>query len=394
MKRILSRWWNAEWPSRNLPVRKLWLPALIVIFAYPLGELLFFPPNPEFITLGEMQDASNRGEAASGLWLGWVLAVGFVIGFRTFFLLYGYFIGGSEAVREKFFQRFVIYTPAVILGILLKVAIMAGIALVLWLQGWTFGEGMEALSRAGEWLALQLNARIPTLVELPGTLWPLLAAWTLYGFTGWFLHWLTHTFRFLWHVVHAPHHAPDFLHPVASPVAYTFDIFLLLPSVIVHAALTKLFHSEPLLVESALLIMAMYLFEVFNHSTVHYDLAHRNPIIRICSSLFGGMGVYHYVHHSSAAAHQKANLGGGLFLLWDRVFGTYVKPPKEKPAIGLTHDVPVHRNPFRIAFGGAAKIISELWLNKGLLTKMKILFGSIHYEPPISREFLKIQSDK
>jgi sterol desaturase/sphingolipid hydroxylase (fatty acid hydroxylase superfamily) len=212
---------------------------------------------------------------------------------------------------------------------------------------------------------------------------------TLYSFLNYFEHWLSHKNRFLWHVVHGPHHLPDLLHPIGAPLAYSFDIFFIPIRVVMGAALTKLVYAEPMLLESALFALASYCFEIFNHSTAHYKLSARSGILRFFSKLAGGHGAYHYLHHSSAERHQMTNLGAGLWMIWDRLFGTFEEPPLETPAVGWTGNPELHHNPLRVVFGGPARIWYEWRHNRGFSTRMKIFFGSVFWNPPVTTDYLK-----
>ena len=97
---------------------------------------------------------------------------------------------------------------------------------------------------------------------------------------------------------------------------------------------------------------------------------------------FLGSGAYHHVHHSSAHVHRLANIGGGPFMLWDRVFGTYHAPPPERPRMGLTGRPPISLNPLRLAFASFLELAEELRLNRGWGERLRILLGPAGYQPP------------
>jgi hypothetical protein len=82
------------------------------------------------------------------------------------------------------------------------------------------------------------------------------------------------------------------------------------------------------------------------------------------------------------------NLGGGPFLIWDRLFGTYRKPYAEPPPLGLTNQPEIIWNPFRISFSGFAQMWYEWKHNKDWVVRFKIIFGSIWYKPPITKDYL------
>ncbi len=130
--------------------------------------------------------------------------------------------------------------------------------------------------------------------------------------------------------------------------------------------------------------------EAFNHSIVHYDFALRNPIIRNMSRIFGEFGVYHLMHHSAKPEDHTINLSGAPFCFWDRVFGTYRKPYDTAPPLGLTNQPDIIMNPLRITFSGIAQLWYEWKHNKDWSIRFKIIFGSIWYKPPVTKDFLVI----
>jgi sterol desaturase/sphingolipid hydroxylase (fatty acid hydroxylase superfamily) len=66
---------------------------------------------------------------------------------------------------------------------------------------------------------------------------------------------------------------------------------------------------------------------------------------------------HHRVHHASQGGYLDRNFGG-IFIFWDRVFGTYADEV-ERPVYGLTKNIDTH-NPFRIAFHEYACIGRDL----------------------------------
>jgi len=100
-----------------------------------------------------------------------------------------------------------------------------------------------------------------------------------------------------------------------------------------------------------------------------------------------GNGNYHYMHHSALPGHEAINIAGFGFYFWDRVFGTYVEPYKEKPPVGLTGSPDLHMNPVRLALSGLMQIIYEWRNNRDFKVRLKILFGGSEYVPPVSKDF-------
>jgi sterol desaturase/sphingolipid hydroxylase (fatty acid hydroxylase superfamily) len=396
--RLLQKLWDFELtPERAL--RQRWVPAwaLVTMVIYVLMEVVVLA-TATVVSFSAYLELRARGFQAPNSydfttqifpWLYIVLLV-LCVGFRIFIGMEGYFFRPRKDLdRGQFYRNLLVYNPASVgtLGLHFLFAVLLGLGL--WAAGFNFSTGFDFILRSGADLRLWIQAHVPTLIALPYKWMALLLVVTLHSFTAYFEHWLTHKNRFLWHVVHAPHHMPDMLHPLGAPLANNFDFFLIPVRVVVGAAMTKLVWAEPLVMESALYALASYCFEIFNHSSAHYDLVSRSRILRIIFKIGGGQGVYHYLHHSSAERHQMVNMGAGIWLIWDRLFGTFEEPPIEQPAVGWTGNPEVYHNPLRVVLGGPARIWYELRHNRGFKMRLKILFGSVFWNPPVTIDYLK-----
>ena len=60
--------------------------------------------------------------------------------------------------------------------------------------------------------------------------------------------------------------------------------------------------------------------------------------------------------------------------------------------VGWTDNPEVYYNPIRVVFGGPARIGYELRHNRGFGMRMKILFGSVMWNPPMTIDYLKKKS--
>jgi sterol desaturase/sphingolipid hydroxylase (fatty acid hydroxylase superfamily) len=394
----LKRIWNFEITSAGA-AKVTWLPIAIILLvpAYIVAELLLLSPNPDFLTWSEFKAyfghrfTTEGSLAASGdmfpfIWAG-LLLLTFCT--RMYVSIYGYFVRSKVTDTGMFYRNLLVYTSTGMMSILIGILMLLAGGIIYQALGFSFSDGFAFLEKTEQHLADSIKHTIPTLFVVKWKWLAILLALSVYSLTGYFLHWLTHVSRFLWHVVHAPHHLPDFLHPLGTPLGYTFDFFLLLPKVVLSAVLTKLFYSEPLVLEMAILALLGYNLEIFNHATVHYELVRKNRVLNFLSQFFGGNGAYHYFHHSSAKENQMANLGGGVFLMWDRLFGTFTEPPVQPPAIGWTNNPDTYMNPFRVLFGGPARILYELKMNKDWKSRFLILFGPINYEPEVTINYIK-----
>lgn len=106
--------------------------------------------------------------------------------------------------------------------------------------------------------------------------------------------------------------------------------------------------------------------------------------------------MYHYLHHSRDAdivasnTTNQVNIAGGIGYFGDHVFGTFKGLPFTEepiPKVGLWNNPVLHHNPLRLVLSGLMQIIYEVYLNKGVITKLRCLLGSVNYKPPITRSF-------
>jgi len=80
----------------------------------------------------------------------------------------------------------------------------------------------------------------------------------------------------------------------------------------------------------------------------------------------------HRVHHASNPEYIDKNLGG-ILIIYDRIFGTYVKETIP-PVYGITHNIHSH-NPKDVLFHEYKNITREISKIKGLRNKISFLFS-------------------
>jgi sterol desaturase/sphingolipid hydroxylase (fatty acid hydroxylase superfamily) len=321
----------------------------------------------------------------------WIVVAVSCYGFRVFIIIYSYFASQKMYGATTFQRDFLVYLTAAVMAIAAVFVLFRVIGVLFWLSGGLYSNGINLMSIVVQNCSLMVQTHVPTLVELPYSmaLVMVLMGLTLSSLAGYFVHWLSHQSRFLWLITHRPHHVPEILHPIGAPLAFNFDFLLVFPALIFNVLFTKLFFVEPLILETTIVLIFYYNFEIFNHSASHYEFAYRNKFVRFFSDISGN-GVYHYMHHTSEEGKDAVNLGGGFLLLWDRLFGTFVQPTEIKPKTGLTNNPKIRMNPFRINFSGFAQLGYELKYNKDWLIRLRIIFGSIWYKPPFTKDYLVI----
>jgi len=257
------------------------------------------------------------------------------------------------------------------------------------LFGREFADGGHVFLTSSQAVMGAIDRWVPTLVTIPYP-WPLLLASIPAGLGYYAWHRLQHGWRPLWLLSHRPHHVATHLSipttlPAESPLAFALNT---IPQALLIGTLTKLFASDPMLLEAMLWVVVTWTFtEVFNHTEATYHWTLGGPLRRAWFHFFG-CGAYHLVHHSSAEEHRLANLGGGPFMMWDRLFGTYHAPPAEKPRMGLTGRPALRMSPLRLALSGHVELAEELIRNRRWRDRLQILLGPKSFQPPVRVDHL------
>jgi sterol desaturase/sphingolipid hydroxylase (fatty acid hydroxylase superfamily) len=403
---VLARLLSAEIPpipERFRPLFTLYMAGFAVIYAVTfLASLHFVFLGPG---LGDVFTFDHLGALFSELmaWAertgnrAWLVTVAGLLVFSTAFRGWLVFRGYQEyrvGMGQDMPMRDMVTLGLVnLLNLLFAPLVLLALAGIASLLGYPPSLGLEALSA----LITSANAlamQVPTLVTLPNwlALVCVLLAWT---FVHYWMHRLSHTRRLMWLVLHRPHHMTEHLtYATTMPVVMSFPLFLLMafPYVFVFGALGKLFAAEPLYRELIVFHLVIYIGEIYGHSPALYERAIRNPLVRWIG-FFYTQGVYHVLHHSSAAnAERKSNnntvnIGPGFFCCWDKLFGTYQPLTERVPPIGLTGNPRLHMNPLRMLFAGVAQVAYELWKNPPGLW-WAIVTGPSSWTPPVSRDFL------
>lgn len=87
---------------------------------------------------------------------------------------------------------------------------------------------------------------------------------------------------------------------------------------------------------------------------------------------------HHRVHHGSNAKYLDKNYAG-IFIIWDRMFGTF-EEEQEEVVYGLTQ--PINSiNPFVAFFHGFYRLAKEIWQMKGIANKFGVVFRPPGWQP-------------
>lgn len=162
------------------------------------------------------------------------------------------------------------------------------------------------------------------LVEFaPGSPWPWLVAFVGIDLAFYWWHRLSHVVNFMWgvHVVH--HHSEDF----NLSVALRQPAFELLTAFVFYAPLALL--GVPAHVWVTMYALNLF-YQFWTHTELVGDLGRYEAVFNTPS--------HHRVHHGINPQYLDKNYGG-IFILWDRLFGTLA--PEQQPVVfGVTK--PLH----------------------------------------------------
>jgi sterol desaturase/sphingolipid hydroxylase (fatty acid hydroxylase superfamily) len=179
-------------------------------------------------------------------------------------------------------------------------------------------------------------------------------------FSYYWFHRASHRVRWLW-ATHAVHHsATHFNLAAAVRLGWTgqltgaFVFFLPLAWIGFH----------PLAITAMIGLGLLYQF--FLHTAISANFGSLEWVFNTPS--------HHRVHHASNEACLDKNYGS-ILIIFDRMFGTFAGAPPESLRFGLKGHEPSN-NPFRIAFGEWACLISDIRNTKGLKNRLKTIFGA------------------
>ncbi len=312
------------------------------------------------------------------------------VGFRAYFAVTS-ITQHDEHVGFLLEDRYVTFViSSVIMQNILMGVLTVFIGLLLLFFGYSAFDAFE-LTFLSDFF-LRVVDEVPTLVQLP--YWPaLIVTYLVITLSEYCWHRMGHESRLLWLLAHRPHHISTTLCSAtvveADPAFPLGLLWKTIAIVLIGSVVAKLFHQgNTFFIELAVLRMGWGITEIFNHTSAFYARILKNRWAYSVMTFFGS-GPYHILHHSSLPEHAIANLGGGVFLMWDRVFGTYFKPTDKIPPLGLTGQPDIYLNPLNMALSGLLQVAYELKNNKGVVVRCKILFGGIFYAPPVSKSFIK-----
>jgi sterol desaturase/sphingolipid hydroxylase (fatty acid hydroxylase superfamily) len=200
------------------------------------------------------------------------------------------------------------------------------------------------------------------IVDLPINIWTILGAIILVDFMYYWDHRLGHRVRALWAFSHSVHHSSplfnqttglriSFVDGFISPWYYTPVIFL---------------GFDPLLVAAA--FGAVLAYQQWIHTETIGKLGWFDLIMNSPSN--------HRVHHGVQEQYLDKNYGG-VFMVWDHMFGTY-EPEGEAVTYGLVHQID-SVNPIQVHLAEGMRFVKKL----GTLTTWKQRLAFIFRGPDL-----------
>ncbi|WP_164115740.1 sterol desaturase family protein [Sphingorhabdus sp. Alg239-R122] len=173
-----------------------------------------------------------------------------------------------------------------------------------------------------------------------------------------------HRFNFAW-ATHSVHHSsPHFNISVAyrfGPMDGLWPIFGTVVMVLLG------FH--PIIVAFAEIVVQLY------QTALHTEMVKKLP--RPVELIFNTPS-HHRVHHGSNPEYLDTNYGG-IFILWDRLFGTFAEE-KTPVVYGLVKPINSN-NPLVAFFHGIYRVAKNVIMAKGWRNKAGYFFGPPEFEP-------------
>ena len=203
------------------------------------------------------------------------------------------------------------------------------------------------------------------LMDIPITPWSIALCVVLADFAYYWEHRFTHRVGIAWatHTVH--HSSPYFNISVAyrfGPLDWFFPLFFHLPLVIAGF--------NPILVLFAEAVVQLY------QTGLHTEVIGKLP--RPVEAVMNTPS-HHRVHHGRNPRYLDKNYGG-IFIVWDRLFGTF-EEEKEPVVYGITEPLE-SVNPFVVFFHGLTRLARQVKSARGARARLGYLLRPPGWAPP------------
>jgi sterol desaturase/sphingolipid hydroxylase (fatty acid hydroxylase superfamily) len=193
-------------------------------------------------------------------------------------------------------------------------------------------------------------------IDLGNAWWVILLCFIADDFVHYLFHRFGHRFRIGW-ASHVTHH---------SSKHYNLSIAVRLPLHLIYRFVFWIPLS--LVFDPALLLFTDAVSQIYQFF-IHTEVIRKLP--KPIEFIFNTPS-HHRVHHASNPRYIDKNFGG-IFILWDRMFGTF-EPETEKCVYGITKHVDT-TNAVTVASHGWVELFRGAWKQRSLLTGFRYLFG-------------------
>lgn len=221
--------------------------------------------------------------------------------------------------------------------------------------------GLSLVVISYEWMVAKFE-----LIQFDATWVTYVIAFIALDFAGYWAHRISHEYNLFWnnHIIH--HSSEEFnlacaLRQSISSIVKIFGIFL------VPAAILGV---PPQVIA---IVAPLHLFAQFWYHTQHIKKMGILEKIIVTPS-------HHRVHHAINPEYLDKNYGQ-IFIIWDKIFGTYQEEKEEIPAVyGVTRPVQTW-NPIKINFMHLWLLIKDAWRAEKWSDKFKIWFMPLGWRP-------------
>jgi sterol desaturase/sphingolipid hydroxylase (fatty acid hydroxylase superfamily) len=199
------------------------------------------------------------------------------------------------------------------------------------------------------------------LFEIPTTIVTLVILFVLVDFAEYWFHRAAHRVRFMW-ASHAVHH---------SSTRFNLTAAVRLPWTGALSGAVLFFVPLTLIGFHPLAVTAMVLLNLVYQFFLHTEHAPRlGPLEWVLNT-----PAHHRVHHASNEHCLDKNFSG-VFIIWDRLFGTFAEAPRdEKLRFGLVSPLP-SQGLLTVNFHEWRKLLRDAWRARGLKARLRVLVGA------------------
>lgn len=197
-------------------------------------------------------------------------------------------------------------------------------------------------------------------------IWVYVIAFIAMDFSGYWIHRIQHTTNIFWnaHIIHHSSEEFNLACALRQSISVFFKIFtfFLIPAAILGVPGNVIAVVAPL-----------HLFIQFWYHTQHIKNMGALENIIVTPS-------HHRVHHAINPEYLDKNYSQ-VFIIWDKLFGTFQKERKEIPPVyGITRPAATW-NPIKINFQHMLLLISDAWKTKNIEDKFRIWFMPTGWRP-------------